>query len=134
LRQHQLSKINPFQPSRISIEDQAHQNIPGELAALFSMFDIETAFEEGLSQADDADLWAACQTEERLLVTQDLGFSDLRRFLPGSHFGILLVRLKNPSRQSLKSRITALLSDSEIETWKGCFVIATDTKLRVRRA
>jgi hypothetical protein len=33
------------------------------------------------------------QRAGRFLVTQDLDFSDVRRFEPGSHHGLLLVRL-----------------------------------------
>jgi predicted nuclease of predicted toxin-antitoxin system len=39
------------------------------------------------------------------LITQDLDFSDVRQFAPGTHKGILLVRLANPSRQRLPGKI-----------------------------
>ena len=43
----------------------------------------------------DAALWAAAQTESRLLVTTDRGFTELRAF---EHSGILIVRLRQPNR------------------------------------
>jgi predicted nuclease of predicted toxin-antitoxin system len=42
----------------------------------------------------DCEVWEAAQRDERFLITQDLDFSDVRRFVPGSHRGILLVRLR----------------------------------------
>ncbi len=41
------------------------------------------------------------QTEERFLITQDLDFSDMRRYGPGTHAGLLLVRIGQPGRQVL---------------------------------
>jgi hypothetical protein len=35
----------------------------------------------------DAEIWRQCQLEDRLLMTQDLDFSDARKFEPGSHAG-----------------------------------------------
>jgi predicted nuclease of predicted toxin-antitoxin system len=44
--------------------------------------DAETATREGLSGADDPDLWLVCQREGRCLITLDLDFSDIRRYDP----------------------------------------------------
>lgn len=45
---------------------------------------IETAGEEGLTGRADADIWQAAQREGRILITQDLDFSDTRKFQPGT--------------------------------------------------
>jgi predicted nuclease of predicted toxin-antitoxin system len=42
---------------------------------------------EGLAGHSDPDVWRATQTAERFLITQDLDFSDLRAFAPGTHHG-----------------------------------------------
>lgn len=82
----------------------------------------------------DADtVWAAAQAEERMLVTQDLDFSDVRRFEPGTHAGVLLVRLHEPGAASIRERVGAALRSEPVEDWKRCLVVLTDTKLRVRR-
>jgi hypothetical protein len=36
------------------------------------------------------------QASQRFLVTRDLDFSDVRTFAPGTHRGLLLVRLRKP--------------------------------------
>ena len=38
----------------------------------------------------DADVWQAAQKAERFLITQDLDFSDIRKFSPGTHHGLML--------------------------------------------
>ena len=79
------------------------ENMPAKLAAILIAYghDTDTVHEEGLTGKSDHDVWQETQRAGRFLITQDLDFSDLRQFQPGSHYGILLVRLPNPSRQSL---------------------------------
>jgi Domain of unknown function (DUF5615) len=73
------------------------------------------------------------QDEGRFLITQDLDFSDLRRFAPGSHHGILLVRLHAPDWRHLSERVAEIFRSEEVEQWAGCFVVATERKIRVVR-
>jgi hypothetical protein len=86
------------------------ENLPASLVqALASLgHDVDTVPAEGLAGRADADVWRAAQGEARLLVTQDLDFSDARRFAPGSHHGILLVRLRAPGRLALADAVLAL--------------------------
>ena len=78
-------------------------------------------------------MWIATQQAERFLITQDLDFSDIRRFEPGSHHGLLLVRLAVPSRRALAAFVEALFLREQTEDWPGCFVVGTEVKIRVRR-
>jgi predicted nuclease of predicted toxin-antitoxin system len=79
----------------------------------------------------DEEIWAATQKESRFLITQDLDFSDLRQFAPGSHHGILLVRLQSPDRRTLIERISELFQTEDVGEWTGCFVVAIERKIRV---
>ena len=80
----------------------------------------------------DPAVWKAAQTTDRFLITQDLDFSDIRRYAPGTHHGLLLVRLRVPGRRALTERVRALFTQERVEDWKGCLVVATDVKLRIR--
>ena len=73
------------------------------------------------------------QSEERFVITQDLDFSDIRKFAPGSHAGLLLVRRSSPGREALRVRVKILFENEDVSAWSGCFVVATDRKLRVSR-
>ncbi len=86
---------------------------------------------EGLTGHDDQEIWRAAQTESRFLITQDLDFSDLRHFAPGTHAGALLVRLHSPSRQNLITRVQYLFQRENVDQWRGCFVVVTERKIRV---
>ena len=111
------------------------ENIPTSVAPLLAAwgYDVETVTGEGLSGHDDAAVWAAAQREGRLLVTQDLDFSDIHRFAPGTHAGLLMLRLKEPGRQALLRRVAALFASENVDAWAGCVVVATERKIRVRR-
>ena len=51
---------------------------------------------EGLSGRPDPDVWQAAQVSERYLITQDMDFSNMKKFAPGTHHGLLLLRLRAP--------------------------------------
>jgi predicted nuclease of predicted toxin-antitoxin system len=95
--------------------------------------DVHTTSDEGLMGKPDGEIWSATQSEQRLLVTQDMDFSDARKFTPGTHHGILLVRLHSPNQKEIISRLTELFSNEDTESWRNCFVVATEHKVRVRR-
>jgi predicted nuclease of predicted toxin-antitoxin system len=111
------------------------ENLPFRLVRILGQFghETDTVAQEGLAGQDDTRVWDAAQRAGRFLITQDLDFSDIRRFTPGTHKGILLVRLREPGRIALMSRIRDVFHVEKVEDWNGCFVVATEHKIRVRR-
>ena len=112
------------------------ENLPATLASTLNALghDVHTVGDEELLGHSDPEIWQAAQREERFLITQDKkDFSDLRQFAPGKHYGILQIRLHSPGRQSLKNLITKLFTTQNVEDWRGCLVVATEWKLRVRK-
>ena len=93
----------------------------------------DTVEQEGLAGYGDAAVWNQAQSEGRFFITQDLDFSDIRLFLPGQHSGILLLRLKNPSRREIIDRVTEVAGSHDISSWARCFVVLSESKVRVRR-
>ncbi|HLZ13455.1 MAG TPA: DUF5615 family PIN-like protein [Candidatus Acidoferrum sp.] len=79
------------------------ENLPQQIAPVLRGLghDVHTLTEEGLAGRRDDDVWLATQNESRFLITQDLDFSDLRKFAPGTHEGVLLLRLRSPDRKNL---------------------------------
>lgn len=109
------------------------ENLPNHLAVLLREVghNVHTARQEGLNGCADREIWEASQKETRFLITQDLDFSDLRKFVPGTHSGILLIRLHFPSRQNLVERVDEIFRTEAFSSWTGCFVVATERKIRV---
>jgi predicted nuclease of predicted toxin-antitoxin system len=88
---------------------------------------------EGLKGAKDDDLWPAVQRTKRFLITKDLEFSDARKYPPGTHEGIMVVRLSDDRSQAVAERLTSVLRGETVEDWGGLLIIVTDHKVRVRR-
>ena len=109
------------------------ENLPFPLAALLKELGhgVHTTYEERLAGRPDKEIWNAAQKESRFLITQDLDFSDLRRFAPGSHHGILLVRLRSPNQRNLAAKIGEVFQKENVSEWAGCFVVTTERKTRV---
>jgi hypothetical protein len=111
------------------------ENLPESLVpALVDLgHDVDSVRLEGLVGRSDADVWQAAQQAGRALVTQDLDFSDIRTYAPGSHHGLILVRLRLPGRLALAARLRSLFQTEDVESWCRCFVLVTDRKLRIHR-
>jgi predicted nuclease of predicted toxin-antitoxin system len=109
------------------------ENLPLRLAAPLreSGHDVHAVQDEGLVGHLGSEIWEAAQKESRFLITQDLDFSDSRKFVPGSHHGILLVRLHFPNRQNLMERVVELFQKERVDERVGCFVVATERKIRI---
>jgi len=84
------------------------ENLPDRLVTVLTTLghDADTVHGEQLTGRADPDVWSAAQSAWRFLITQDLDFSDIRRHTPGTHAGLLLVRLPRPGRNALLDRVT----------------------------
>jgi predicted nuclease of predicted toxin-antitoxin system len=117
---------------RIKLDENMPASIAGDLRALGH--DVDTVRDEGLAGREDPDIWNAAQAALRALVTQDLDFSDVRTFVPGSHAGLVLVRMREPGRAALRARVHHVFRSEPVHTWERCLVIISDRKVRVRRS
>jgi len=95
--------------------------------------EVHTVGDERLIGVSDQILWNSCCDEGRVLLTQDLDFSDVNRFVPGTHPGIIVLRLKEPNRRALHNYVSRLFETEDVRRWSGCIVIASDRKIRVKR-
>lgn len=117
---------------KIKLDENLPERLVPELAALGH--DVDTVRAEHLTGRPDNEIWQAARLADRFLITQDLDFSDVRRYVPGTHRGLLLVRLAQPGRDALVARVALLFATEPVNQWKGCLVVATDHKVRVKRS
>ena len=116
---------------RIKLDENIAASAADRLTALGH--DVDTVIEERLSGCVDSEVWKATQLEGRFLITQDLDFSDRRRFAAGNHAGVMLIRLPDVEQWRISDYIVAWFSTPEASTWEGCFIVATPNKVRVSR-
>lgn len=110
------------------------ENVPVDGAELLAAagHDCHSVYDEALAGAPDPDVAAACAREERVLITLDLDFSDVRAYVPGTHPGIVVLRPRTPDREAtlaLLARVIALLAREPIA---GCLWIVDAERVRIR--
>lgn len=96
-------------------------------------YDCDRVTDEGLSGEDDEVVWQQACAEGRFFITLDLDFSDVRRFPPGTHPGILLLRCRSGSRQAVLDILTRVVREYPLATLRGCLTVADETQTRIRR-
>jgi predicted nuclease of predicted toxin-antitoxin system len=96
-------------------------------------YDVEGVYDEELSGVSDSTLWTQVTEENRFLITLDLDFADVRRFPPGTHPGILLLRPQSSSRTAVTNVLERVLEEYNLEGLSGCLAIADERHTRLRR-
>jgi predicted nuclease of predicted toxin-antitoxin system len=112
------------------------ENLPVSLAALLNQrgHDTDTVLSEGLLGHEDPDVATAAKAADRMLMTLDKGFGDIRAYPPGTHPGIIVFRLTDEAVDAVRQAITKLVDDHPLEGFAGAVVVVQRGRIRVRRA
>lgn len=93
--------------------------------------DSVTVAEQGLGGASDSGLIQACRTEDRILVTLDLDFSNVLRFPPERYAGIAVLRVPHPVElRAIHERVRVLLERVGQEELSGGLWIVEAGRIR----
>ena len=91
-----------------------------------------TVLDEGLGGNPDTKIMKACVDENRVLVTLDLDFSDIRVYPPDRYPGIIVLRPTHQSKPNLINLSPQFLSVLEKERLKGHLWIVEPGRVRIR--
>jgi predicted nuclease of predicted toxin-antitoxin system len=110
------------------------ENLPVSSAAALQVagHDVDTVTAEGLTGAPDPDVVTAATAAGRILVSLDRGLGDIRRYPPGSHADIVVLRLTDQSPATVSKAITDLASLREPESLSGANTVLQRGLLRIR--
>jgi predicted nuclease of predicted toxin-antitoxin system len=110
------------------------ENLPVEIAELLkdAQHDAMMVVEQGLKGQDDRRVIDVCLHEQRVLVTLDLDFADVRAYPPRDYSGIIVLRVRRqdkPHVLSVFGNVLPLLMQEQVEQrlW-----IVEETRVRVR--
>ena len=94
--------------------------------------DVETVEDEGLRGVSDEDLFSACSSENRILITLDRGFGQVLRFRPSKNSGIVILE-SGPrfSLESLLARLREFLSASSLNSVEGAVWVVEPGRIRI---
>lgn len=79
------------------------ENLPEDVASILSDagHDAVTVLWQKLGGAEDQKIAQICQGENRILVTADAGFADIRTYPPEVYPGIIVLRLKHLDKNAV---------------------------------
>lgn len=96
--------------------------------------DIVTAKELGQERAFDPDVLELATKADRVMVTEDRGFGDVRKYPPGKYQGLVVLRVRDPaSRTALHRNLEAFLDSTDRDSIRGCLVLINEARVRIRR-
>lgn len=110
------------------------ENVPADAAVLLSRagHDCKTVYDEELGGAPDERIVEACHAEQRVLITLDLDFADIRRYPPELYPGVIVLRPLTPDlahTMNLLARAITLLATASVT---GRLWIVEPDRVRVR--
>ena len=106
---------------RILVDENIPLMTADEMRSLgHNVMDIRGTNLEGI---DDEELWKIILKEKRFLITTDKGFIQNRH---EKHFGILIIRLKQPNRLKIHQKVMKGLSLFNEKDWPRMTVVMQD--------
>jgi predicted nuclease of predicted toxin-antitoxin system len=97
------------------------ENLPVEAADMLQQagHDATTVHAENLVGANDQNLSVVCRNENRILISLDLGFADIRGYPPEEFPGIIVIRSKRQDKSTVLNIIENLTRAFEKEAVAG---------------
>ena len=117
-------------PARFKLDE----NLPRDAEALLRKLghDVHTVLDEQLGGSPDPRVLDASQAEERILVTFDLDFSDIRVYPLTRQVGIRILRPHTQSIESTLALLGSALRLLDTEPTRGRLWIIEPGRVRVR--
>jgi len=112
------------------------ENLPVDMVELFrnAGYDAETVYSEGIEGCSDKYLVTACKKEQRVLVTLDNHFSNIRAYPPEEYNGIIVLRVTDQSKSRVLRLIDKLLPLlKKAEDLRKRLWIVEEERIRVRK-
>ncbi|MBI5055673.1 MAG: DUF5615 family PIN-like protein [Nitrospirae bacterium] len=110
------------------------ENLPIEIAQqlITAGYDAKTVIEQQLQGAKDPILTDKCKNENRVLITLDTDFSDIRAYPPHELAGIIILRLGSQARQHVINAIQRIIPVIGSEPLNQRLWIVEETIIRIR--
>ena len=110
------------------------ENLPAEFAELLNAagHDAKTVVEQGMAGATDTTVINTCSREDRVLVTLDLDFADVRTYPPHQYAGIIVLRLSRQDKRYLLDVFTKAMTMLAKEPVRQQLWIVEENRIRIR--
>lgn len=116
---------------RFKIDENLHDDVAALLVA--AGHDVDTVYDEGLRGSPDNAIAERCRNEDRVLVTLDLDFADIRTYPPADHPGMIVLRVGNQSRSHILQVMSPVATLLDKEPVAGRLWIVSEAGVRIRQ-
>lgn len=110
------------------------ENLPLEFVNLLreARHDAVSVLDQQLGGADDSAVAARCRQEQRVIITLDLDFSDIREYPPEDYYGLIVLRVHCQDKPTLIHVFSQAIGLLATEPLSGRLWIVEETKIRIR--
>jgi predicted nuclease of predicted toxin-antitoxin system len=117
-----------------SLKFKIDENLPTEIVdcLIFAKYDAITVVDQGLIGANDCKIAEVCKKEERIIVTLDTDFMDIRTYPPDKYSGIIVIRVKNQSKRHIINIFTQTIPLLKSELINHHLWIIEENRIRIR--
>jgi len=109
------------------------ENLPVEIAQLLitAGYNAKTVNEQRLKGVNDPVLINVCKNENRILVTLDMDFSDIKTYPPQNFAGIIVLKLRNQAKSYILKLFQKIIPIFNSEQIQQHLWIVEETKIRI---
>ena len=115
---------------KLKLDENLSRHLKPVLTALGH--DVLTTADENLLSRPDTEIAGAAKHENRMVLTLDIEFADLRKYPPGSHPGVILFRPLSLSPLSVNKFITDFMRRTDLEKLAACVAVVDPVHVRIR--
>ncbi|GHT16966.1 hypothetical protein FACS1894189_2000 [Planctomycetales bacterium] len=94
--------------------------------------EVHTVFDEFLNGTADGKIADVCQKEQRIILTLDIDFADIRTFPPKNYHGIIVLRPRLQSEPQILKLLDFVLTALKTEPIDGSLWIVDPVGMRIR--
>ncbi|MDA2922267.1 DUF5615 family PIN-like protein [Patescibacteria group bacterium AH-259-L07] len=98
-------------------------------------YDAKTVAQFNLRRADDSAIVTKAIKEKRIIITFDLDFGEIFYFLAKKNLGVIILKLRDQTVESVNKTLRWLLETKILEKkkFKNALIIVEERRIRVRR-
>lgn len=110
------------------------ENLPIEIGVLLidAGHDAKTVNEQQLQGTKDSDLINLCKNENRVLITLDTDFSDIKAYPPHEFPGIIVLRVRSQVKHHVQKVFRQIIPLINREVLDQHLWIVEETRVRIR--
>ena len=116
---------------RFKVDESLHVEVADLLRG--QGHDALTVFDQGLRGRDDHDLADMCRSEDRVLLSLDLDFSNILMFPPENYPGLIVLRLRSRGRAAVRRIVTRVTDHLNKGPLAGRLWIVDEHRIRIHR-